>query len=77
MFFEHAKGKAYIKGNWKLVMKTNSYEWELYDLGKDANEHTNLATTNSTTLNEMKTAWEKWYDSMKPYIHVRPGSGPQ
>lgn len=77
VFFEHAKGKAYIKGNWKLVMKTNGYEWELYDLGKDANEHTNLATTNSTTLNEMKTAWEKWYDSMKPYIHVRPGSGPQ
>lgn len=77
MFFEHAKGKAYIKGKWKLVMKTNSSEWELYDLSKDANEFTNLAATNSATLNEMKAAWEKWYDSIKPYIHLRPGSGLQ
>jgi arylsulfatase len=77
IFFEHAKGKAYIKGNWKLVTKTNSNDWELYDLSKDANEHTNLAEANPATLNEMKAAWEKWYNSMKPYIHLRPGSGPQ
>jgi arylsulfatase A-like enzyme len=77
IFFEHVKGKAYIKGNWKLVMKTNGNEWELYDLSKDANEHVNLAATNSDKLNEMKTAWENWYNNMKPYIHLRPGSGPQ
>lgn len=77
IFFEHVNGKAYIKGNWKLVMKTNGAEWELYDLGKDANEHTNVAATNTARLDEMKTAWENWYNSMKPYIHLRPGSGPQ
>ena len=77
IFFEHVKGKAYIKGNWKLVMKTNASDWKLYDLGKDANEHTNLAATNPDKLNEMKTAWENWYNNMKPYIHLRPGSGPQ
>ncbi|OQP62179.1 arylsulfatase [Niastella populi] len=77
IFFEHVKGKAYIKGNWKLVMKTNASEWELYDLSKDANEHTNLAAANTGKLNEMKTAWENWYNNMKPYIHLRPGSGPQ
>jgi arylsulfatase len=76
IFFEHVHGKAYINGNWKLVMKTNGSEWELYDLSKDANEHNNLAASNPDKLNEMKTAWENWYDSMKPYIHLRPGSGP-
>jgi arylsulfatase len=77
IFFEHVHGKAYINGNWKLVMKTNGSEWELYDLSKDANEHNNLATSNPDKLNEMKTAWENWYNSMKPYIHLRPGSGPR
>ncbi|MBO9202927.1 MULTISPECIES: arylsulfatase [Niastella] len=77
IFFEHVRGKAYINGNWKLVMKTNGNEWELYDLSKDANEHTNVAATNADKLNEMKTAWENWYNSMKPYIHLRPGSGPR
>jgi arylsulfatase A-like enzyme len=76
IFFEHVRGKAYINGNWKLVMKTNGNEWELYDLSKDANEHNNLAGSEPNKLNEMKTAWENWYDSMKPYIHLRPGSGP-
>jgi arylsulfatase A-like enzyme len=58
-------------------MKHNANEWELYDLSKDANEHTDLAAANAAKLNEMKTAWEAWYNSMKPYIHLRPGSGPQ
>lgn len=77
IFFEHVKGKAYIKGNWKIVMKHNANDWELYDLSKDANEHTDLAAANPAKLNEMKTAWEAWYNSMKSYIHLRPGSGPQ
>jgi arylsulfatase len=76
IFFEHVHGKAYINGNWKLVMKTNGSEWELYDLSKDANEHADLAGSNPGKLNEMKLAWEAWYNSMKPYIHLRPGSGP-
>jgi arylsulfatase len=76
IFFEHVHGKAYINGNWKLVMKTNGNEWELYDLSKDANEHNNLAGSEPGKLNEMKTAWDNWYNSMKPYIHLRPGSGP-
>lgn len=77
IFFEHAKGKAYIKGNWKLVMKTNSNDWELYDLSKDKNENNNLASSQPAILNEMKLAWENWYAAMKPYIKPRPGSGPQ
>ncbi len=77
IFFEHAKGKAYIKANWKIVMKTSGNEWELYDIGKDKNENNNLAATNPAVLNEMKLAWEKWYAAMKPYIKPRPGSGPQ
>jgi len=77
IFFEHAKGKAYIKGHWKLVMQTSGNEWELYDLGKDKNENNNLAAQYPGKLQEMKTEWENWYNNMKPYIKLRPGSGPQ
>jgi len=77
IFFEHAKGKAYIKGDWKIVMRTNGNDWELYDLAKDRNETNNLAASDPGKLEAMKKAWESWYASMKPYINIRPGSGPQ
>lgn len=77
IFFEHVNGKAYIKDGWKLVMRTNGKEWELYHLEKDRNESRNLAAEQPEKLNRMKAAWEQWYGSMKPYIKPRPGSGPQ
>ena len=66
IFFEHAKGQAYIKDNWKVVMPTTTQTWELYDLSKDRNEQNNLAATQPDKLKDMTTAWEKWYNDMKP-----------
>jgi arylsulfatase A-like enzyme len=77
IFFEHENGKSYINNGWKLVMQTGGTEWELYHLAKDKNENNNLAATQSAKLKEMVDAWTKWYDEMKPYIKLRPGSGPQ
>lgn len=69
IFFEHAKGQAYIKDNWKVVMPSSGDRiWELYDLSKDRNEQNNLAATQPDKLKEMTTAWEKWYAEMKVYI---------
>jgi arylsulfatase A-like enzyme len=77
IFFEHAKGKAFIKGSWKLVMQSSGTEWELYDLSKDKNESKNIAGQFPDRLNAMQTAWQNWYATMKPYIKLRQGSGPQ
>lgn len=77
IFFEHATGKAYIKNNWKLVQKTQTQTWELFNLETDRNETTNLFEKESNRANEMKTAWENWYSSLKPYIKPRAGSGPR
>ena len=78
IFFQHANGMAYINDNWKIVSKTgNAPTWELFDLGKDKNETTNLSAQYPDLLNQMIASWNKWYGEMKPYINLRPGSGPQ
>ncbi|NBB29890.1 arylsulfatase [Cellulophaga sp. BC115SP] len=77
IFFEHESGKAYIKGDWKLVQKTRSNQWELYNLSADRNETENLAEKDPSKTAEMQKAWEGWYSSLKPYIKPRPGSGPR
>ncbi len=76
IFFEHENGKSYINNGWKLVMKTGGTEWELYHLAIDKNENNNLAATQPAKLKEMVGTWTKWYNEMKQYIKLRPGSGP-
>ena len=77
IFFEHARGKAYIRDNMKLVMRTSGDQWELYDLSKDRNEANNIAAANATLVAQLKQEWENWYNGLKPYIKPRAGSGPQ
>ncbi|HLP37696.1 arylsulfatase [Lacibacter sp.] len=78
VFFQHAKGMAFINKNWKIVSKTGDVaNWELYDLSKDKNETTNLSAKQPELFRSMITSWEQWYETMKPYIKLRPGSGPQ
>lgn len=77
IFFEHATGKAYLKGDWKLVQKTQTQTWNLYHLANDKNETTNLVEREPKRVSEMKESWENWYNTMKPYIKSRPGSGPR
>ncbi|MEZ4902962.1 MAG: hypothetical protein R2822_15020 [Spirosomataceae bacterium] len=74
IFFEHAKGKAYIKGDWKLVQKTNSEEWELYHIATDKNESRNVASAHTDRVAELKNAWEDWYATMQPYGHAVGGT---
>lgn len=72
IFFEHVSGKAYIKGDWKLVQKTQTQIWELFHLSEDRNETNNLFEKEAARSSEMKTAWESWYNTMKPYIKPKP-----
>lgn len=77
IFFEHATGKAYLKGDWKLVQKTQTQTWDLYNLASDKNETNNLAEQEPERVLELKNSWENWYNTMKPYIKPRQGSGPR
>lgn len=78
LFFEHANGRAYQQGQWKLVMPSGGDRvWQLFDLSKDRSETQNLAQTNPAKVEEMQAVWEKWYAEMKPFIKPRPGSGPK
>jgi arylsulfatase len=78
IFFQHANGMAYINGNWKIVSKTgNTPSWELYDLSRDKNETKNLSAQYPDLFNQMIASWNRWYGQMKPYIKLRPGSGPR
>ena len=77
IYFEHATGKAYLKGDWKLVQKTQTQTWDLYNLASDKNETNNLAEQEPERVLELKNSWENWYNTMKPYIKPRQGSGPR
>ena len=48
-------------GDWKLLRQTKRAKgsWELYDLGNDLAEKSNLASKQPAKLEELKTAWEK------------------
>ena len=58
LYWEHERGKAVRKGNWRLTALANG-GWQLFDLAHDLSE-----TNNS----EMKSLWNKWAKSVG--LHV-------
>jgi len=60
IFFEHESNRAIRKGKWKLVAKSATGEWELYDLEKDRTEMHNLANKHPQKTKEMIGLWEQW-----------------
>lgn len=59
LFFEHEKNRAVRMGEWKLVAKANQ-PWELYRIGLDRAETTNLAEKYPEKVEMMAAEWEKW-----------------
>jgi arylsulfatase A-like enzyme len=59
IFWEHEGNKAIRKGKWKLVARHKA-AWELFDLGADRTEMTNLLTQEPERAKEMAAEWEKW-----------------
>ena len=45
-------------GNWKMIVKANKVE--LYDLGKDIAEKTNVVDQNPDRAESMKAAIDNW-----------------
>ena len=74
LFWERAGNRAVRKRNWKIVSTFPSYKWELYDIGKDRGETTDVANENPAVVNELSADYFKWaektgvvdYDKIKP-----------
>jgi choline-sulfatase len=56
------KQRAAISERWKLIYYLSSNLYELFDLGADAWEKTNLAPKNPPAMEPMKRALEAWMD---------------
>lgn len=60
VFFEHQGSRALRVGNWKIVSaKTNSDQWELYNLAGDRSEAVNLAASETHRLHSMSKRWHR------------------
>ena len=58
IFWQWSKGKAVLKGKWKLVVWGK--KWELYDVEKDKTETKDLSAEHPEIVNELKSLHEKW-----------------
>ena len=63
LYWEHEKGKAVRKGDWRLTALANG-GWQLFDLRHDLSETNNLAAEYPEKVREMKTLWNTWAKSV-------------
>ncbi|WP_166831213.1 arylsulfatase [Thalassoroseus pseudoceratinae] len=54
------RGRAIQMGDWKLVRPRDNQPWELYNLGNDIGETTNLATKFPDRVQSMSAKYESW-----------------
>lgn len=59
LFFEHQGNRAVRSGDWKIVAFDDK-PWELYDMGNDRTEMTDLSAQYPEKVKSMNAAWEKW-----------------
>ena len=64
IFWEHNGRKAMRKERWKIVAPQHSDDWELYNINLDRNEMNNVASVYPDVLEQMKTEWQVWADSV-------------
>ncbi len=73
LFFEHERGRAVRKGDWKLVASSlpNS-KWELFNLSKDPFEKYDLAASEVTIRDELITLWNEWAKKIGAQTKMSP-----
>ena len=58
--YEHQKSRALRVGDWKLVNRDKSPDWELYRLSTDRTELHDLAESHPEQLNQLVKRWHAW-----------------
>lgn len=58
LFWQWSKGKAVLRGKWKLV--SWGRQWELFDMEKDKTETTDLAGKHPEVVGELKSLHAQW-----------------
>ena len=63
VWFRHEKSRALRQGDWKIVCTAQTMDgeapWELYNLGTDRGETTNLADKEPERVKAMAAEWQK------------------
>lgn len=60
LFYEHEKSKAVRLGDWKLVNRDKTAQWELYNLRNDRTEQHDLAEANPDRVQMLSRLWRDW-----------------
>ncbi|MBP2831455.1 arylsulfatase [Aquimarina sp. U1-2] len=60
LFFEWADGAAMREGNWKIVRKETTDQWQLYNLAEDGGETHNLAKEMPEKVAKMNMQFKAW-----------------
>ena len=63
LYWEHERGKAVRKGNWRLTALADG-GWQLFDLAHDLSETNNVAAEYPEKVREMKGLWNTWAQSV-------------
>jgi arylsulfatase A-like enzyme len=65
--------------NYSLVStsKETQQQWQLFDLGRDPGETTNVAEMYPDIVNTLATAYDAWWDSLPPYLVNEQQTGPK
>jgi arylsulfatase len=60
IFWEHEGNRAIRAGQWKLVARGKSGDWELYDMERDRSELNDLADQYPDKVTELAAEWQAW-----------------
>jgi arylsulfatase len=76
LFWEHEGNRAVRQGDWKLVARHGA-SWELYDLGKDRTELSNLAGAHPDRVRALSSLFDDWAarSGVKPWTEPQTPIG--
>lgn len=60
VYWQWARGSAYLNNGWKIVKQGNDSKWELYNMRIDPTETYNLAPEHPEKVDSMAGAFESW-----------------